>query len=205
MVEALVALVIAAITLTLLTTASWGLKLANDGRNTSLETDATDWLTARRALHAWASGMSATSAANTSASLLGSSTTARIAVHTGAAHPAGAFVGELRVEQTKAGEFSLLARRYDNTLDVRAADASSRDTLIARAREPMRLIYLMQRPDNPGARWTYEYSGQSLPKAIGLEVGGTRQLTAKVQPTRSAACVAQFGAASMDNEGCALR
>ena len=49
MAEALVALAVAALTLALLTTASWGLRVASDARAAVELTSAVDWLAARPA------------------------------------------------------------------------------------------------------------------------------------------------------------
>ena len=54
--EALVALAIAAMTVALLTSATWGLQLTAERRAAAAETAAGDWVAARRAVVDWAVG-----------------------------------------------------------------------------------------------------------------------------------------------------
>ncbi|MEJ8561271.1 hypothetical protein QTO30_08575 [Yoonia sp. GPGPB17] len=55
--EALVALTVAAMTIALLTSATWGLNAAAERRAAATQTSAVDWLAARRALGNWAAAV----------------------------------------------------------------------------------------------------------------------------------------------------
>lgn len=209
MAEALVALAIAALTLALLTSASWGLRIAADARAAAAETGAADWLAARRALQGWASGLTALTAEGSESHIVGTGSTARMVVEPAVSGLALPYVAELRVEtrQTVAGEtsFVLIAGRHLDARDARISTDAPQETELVRSDRPIRLLYLLPREGVADMVWRYETNSAALPAAIAVEVGDRRILTARVFATRSAACLATFGVSGLEEAQCELR
>ena len=206
--EALVALAVAAMTIALLTSATWGLNMAAERRAAAAQTSAVDWLAARRALSGWASSVTAQRMGNSLNSLTGTAATARmVVVQTGGSGATGPFVGELRVEAQDEDSFVLIAALHPGQRDARVGSDNARETQVIETNQPMRLIYLI--PSGPGGRgvWRYETGSgdDGLPLAIGVEVGTERKITAPIHPTRSASCLALLGLAGVEDERCELR
>jgi len=206
--EALVALAIAAMTVALLTSATWGLQLTAERRAASSQTAAVDWLAARRALIDWASGASAENIDDTDRSLIGTATTARIFVEPSGTGQVSPFVGELRVEALGEDRFALIAARYVGQRDARLTSDSAQQTEILRTAQPIRLLYLIPNQTGGGnASWRYETSSgdEGLPEAIAIEVGVDRMVTARVFATISASCLARIGRSGLQDDVCDLR
>lgn len=204
MVDALVALAIAALTLVLLTSASWGLKLASD-RRAALETTAsTDWLLARRTLLAWAGDLSNDGPRETGASLIGTATTLRMIVRDRAANVP--YVGEFRVDGTRETGFTLSAARHDGLRDARTAADVPRRSMLLTANAPIRFVYLFPEGNGRGNVWRYETGdGETLPRAIAIEVGDQRQVTVPVFATISQTCLAALGPGALEGDQCDVR
>ncbi len=209
MAEALVALAIAAMTLALLTGASWGLRLASERRAAAVETSAADWLAARRALVGWASGVTAASVEATDARFIGTSTTARMVVEPVGSGRTPAFVGELRVEAISDSTYALIAARHFGQIDARVASDDPQETEVVRANEPIRILYMLPRDDaSVSDTWRYETGSggdDGLPAAIAIEVGDTRMLTARIFATVSTSCLAALGPGGLEDDRCDLR
>lgn len=205
MAEALVALAIAALTLALLTSASWGLRIASDARAAAAETGAADWLAARRALQGWASGLTALGAEAAEARFVGTDSTARMVVEPAVSGLALPYAAELRVEARGEGSFVLIAARHLDVRDARVSTDTPQETELVRSDRPIRLLYLLPREGVEGLVWRYETGSTGLPAAIAVEVGDRRVLTARVFANRSAACVAAFGVSGLEEEQCELR
>jgi hypothetical protein len=209
MAEALVALAIAALTLALLTSASWGLRIAADARATASETGAADWLAARRALQAWASGLTALGAEGSESRIVGTGSMARMVVEPAVSGLALPYVAELRVEvrESLAGETSyvLIAARHLDARDARISKDAPQETELVRSDRPIRLLYLLPREGIQEMVWRYETGNTALPAAIAVEVGDRRVLTARVFADRSVACLASFGVTGLEEPQCVLR
>lgn len=209
MAEALVALAIAALTLALLTSASWGLRIASDARVAAAQTGAADWLAARRALQGWASGLTALGAERVEARLIGTGSTARMMVEPAVSGLALPYAAELRVETRidAAGEtsFVLIAARHLDVRDARVSSDAPQETELVQSAEPIRLLYLLPREGVADMVWRYETGDTGLPAAIAVEVGDRRVLTARVFANRSAACLSAFGVSGLEEEQCVLR
>ncbi|KIT15862.1 hypothetical protein [Jannaschia aquimarina] len=197
--EALVALAVAAMTLALLTGATWGLRQAAERRDLAQQTGPADWLATRRAVSAWAAGLSTSGAQGAQGRLIGTATTARMVVEGGSR-----YVAELRVERRGADAFALVAARYPGRRDVRVVPEAGQVSELVRSSRPIRLLYLHDRPGNPDPVWVYE-TGDDLPAAIAVEVGDTRRLTAAIHPTVSGECLAAGGLAALEDTTCGLR
>ncbi|PJI84926.1 hypothetical protein BC777_2919 [Yoonia maricola] len=206
--EALVALAVAAMTVALLTSATWGLNAATERRAAAAQTSAVDWLAARRAMTGWAAGVTAQGIADSRNSLIGTASTARMVVaQTNNTPAAGPYVGELRIEARGTNRFVLIAAQHPGLRDARVTSSNARQTDVVTTSTPMRLLYLI--PSGPAGQgvWRYETGSgaEGLPLAIGLEVGTRRMITAPIHPTRSASCLARLGLAGVDDDDCALR
>lgn len=209
MAEALVALAIAALTLALLTSATWGLRIASDTRAAAAQTGPADWLAARRALQGWASGLTALGSEAAEVSIVGTDSTARIVVEPAVSGLARPYVAELRVEarETALGEtsFVLIAARHLDLRDARVSTDAPQETELVRSDRPIRLLYLLPREGVIDMVWRYETVSAGLPFAIAVEVGDQRVLTARVFANRSASCLASFGVIGLEEEQCKLR
>ena len=203
MIDALVALALAALTLTLLTSASWGLKIASERRAAMENTSAADWLLARRTLSGWAGDVTNNGPRANGANLIGTATTLRMLVRDGAG---AGYVGELRVEGTADTGYTLLAARHDGLRDARlSADAPRRSQLLT-SDTPIRFVYLFPQSDGTGSVWRYETGdGNHLPTAIAIEAGSTRQMTVPLFTTVSQTCLAAFGPGALEGSQCAVR
>lgn len=205
--EALVALAIAALTVALLTSATWGLNAAAERRAAAQSTAAVDWLSARRALIGWASGVTAASQIDSQSNFIGTATTARMVVAPTTAAQAQPYVGELRIEALGDNRFALMAARHADLGDARVTTSDPQETRVLTATAPIRLLYFFPASGGAQAGWRYETgSGEAgLPLAIGVEVGSQRMLTVPIIPTLSAACVARLGQGGLTDDACALR
>ena len=206
--EALVALAIAAMTLALLTGASWGLRVTSERQAAVVETSATDWLAARRALSGWASSVTASGREGTNAQFIGTATTARMIVNPGGSGRSAPFVAELRVEALSDDRYALIAARHLDQADARTTSDEPQETEVVQAREPIRLLYLLPREGGVvGTRWRYETGSgdDGLPAAVAIEVGDRRMLTTRVFATISASCMAALGRGGLEDEQCVLR
>lgn len=204
MIDALVALAVAALTLTLLTSASWGLKIASDRREAMESTAAADWLLARRTLSGWASDVSNDGPRASGANLIGTATTLRMLVRDRAASQG--YVGEFRVEGTSDTGYTLMAARHDGLRDARLAVDRPRRSTILSSDVPIRFVYLFPQTDGTGTIWRYETGdGGTLPIAIAVEAGATRQMTVPVFATVSQTCLAALGAGALEGSQCDVR
>ena len=203
MVDALVALAIAALTLTLLMTASWGLKLASDRRAALQTTASADWLLARRTLRDWAADVSNDGPRANGAAMLGTATTLRMIVRDPAASTP--YVGEFRVEGTRDVGYTLTAARHDGLRDARIASDNPRRSTLLTSNEPIRFVYLFPERGSTGV-WRYETrDGDVLPTAIAVEQGDRRQVTVPVFATISQTCFAALGPGALESDQCAVR
>lgn len=204
MIDALVALAVAALTLVLLTSASWGLKLASDRRASMETTAAADWLLARRTLRAWAGDLSNDGPRASGAAMIGTSTTVRMLVRDQGA--LGGFVGEFRVAGTVDTGYALIASRHDGLRDARVTADVPRTSELLRSDTPIRFVYLFPQTDGTGTIWRYETGdGEILPHAIAIEIGSKRQLTVAVHTTVSQTCLSALGPGGLEDFQCAVR
>lgn len=208
MAEALVALAIGAMTIALLTSATWGLNAASERRAASQQTTAVDWLAARRVLTDWAAGVTARGPGDSQTSFVGTAATARMTVMPSGTGQLQPFVGELQVVALGEEQFALVAARHIGVRDARVTANTPQSTEILRTNAPMRLLYLMPRGvGGVASAWRYESgSGDAgLPLAIGVEVGTDRMLTTRIFATTSASCLARLGRGGLSEDQCELR
>ena len=152
--EALVALAIAAMTVALLTSATWGLRVASERQDAAEVTAAVDWLSARRALADWSSGVTATGKEGTERFLVGTATTARMFVEPSGSGQVVPFVGELRVEARGENRYVLMAARHIGLRDARITVEVPQETEVLRTNAPIRLLYLLPRQEGGvGMTW----------------------------------------------------
>ena len=204
MVEALVALAIAALTLTLLTSASWGLKLASERRVAFDAIAPADWLMARRILQSWAQDLSNDGPRSTGAALLGTATTMRMLVRDRVA--SSFYVGELRIDFRDEAGYTLHALRHDGLRDARTAADTPRVSKLLTTSEPIRFVYLFPQATGAATVWRYETGdGDVLPLAIAIEMGSQRLVTVPVLPTISQTCLSALGPGGLEGDRCAVR
>ncbi|MEM7472985.1 MAG: hypothetical protein AAF340_16680 [Pseudomonadota bacterium] len=204
MIDALVALAVAALTLSLLTSASWGLKIASDRRAALEGTAASDWLLARRTLQNWAGDVSNAGPRAAGANMIGTAATLRMRVR--AQDGVGSFVGEFRVEGTSDTGYSLIAARHDGLTDARLSSDAPRRSPLLRSDTPIRLLYLFVQSDGTGTVWRYETGdGAALPLAVAIEVGDERRVTAPVFTTVSQTCLSTLGQGGLEDAQCDVR
>ncbi|MEL6933750.1 MAG: hypothetical protein AAFO17_11765 [Pseudomonadota bacterium] len=204
MIDALVALAVATLTLSVLTSATWGLKLASDRRASLEDTGSADWLQARRTLTTWASDVSNEGAEAGGASLIGTATTLRMIVRDRLAQRP--YVGEFRIERAQENGYALIAARHDGLRDARVTADAPRASTLLRAPDPVRFVYLFETNNGTQNVWRYETGdGSSLPIAIAIEQGNTRQVTVRLHPTLSQTCFAALGPGALESKQCAVR
>ncbi|MEM7718280.1 MAG: hypothetical protein AAF222_03695 [Pseudomonadota bacterium] len=204
MVDALVGLAIAALTLVLLTSASWGLKMASDRQRAFEVTSAGDWLLARRTLLTWASDVTSDGRGRSGGAMIGTATTMRMIVRDRGA--AQGYVGEFRVAGTRDTGYTLTAARHDGLNDARVAVDEPRVSTILTSPVPIRFVYLFPQRGGGGNVWRYETGdGDVLPLAIGVEAGDRRQVTARLFPTISQTCFSVLGPGALESNQCAVR
>ena len=137
--EALVSLTIAAMTLALLTSATWGLR-QTAAPSDSLQNEATDWLTARRALQSWTAAATLTGLDAGEGRFSGTPVQSR--------DSAPMMVGLDVVEQD--GQFALTASRYFNIRDIRLASQVTRQSTVVVTDTPLRFVYQVKAGNNGG-------------------------------------------------------
>lgn len=203
--EALVALTVAALTLALMTSATWGLR-QTAMRNSDVQEQATDWLTARRVLQAWAGSGTTDGYEGVVGRFAGTPDQMRLIIDDGTIGTDRPVMISLDIVQE--GEFHRLeAARHFDIRDVRLEDETARASTVIVTRAPLSLIYYFAAPGAIGqGRWTYEpQPEQGLPSAVAVEAGAERMIVAKMPATHSASCVARNGVVGLEDQDCALR
>ncbi len=202
--EALVSLAIAALTLVLLTSATWGLKQLNETRAAEGPV-AADWLTARRALQAWAAAVSTDGDDMVEGRFQGDAASVRLYVPPTSSGPSRPYVSELRVTNVD-GLYTLSAHRDRTVTDTRQRGNAVQSTEILSTREPIRLMYLLRSRTGPGRSWFFATTPEDgLPYAIALEVNGDQLITAPIMTTVSATCAARNGLNALGDQICKVR
>lgn len=203
--EALVSLTIAAMTLALLTSATWGLRQTTL-QPAVLQQEATDWLTARRVMQSWAASASLSGRDMAAGRFSGSPTQMRLILDDGTSRDSRPMMVGLTITQDE-GLFRLIASRHFDVSDVRLANDDGQVSTMIVSETPLSLIY------RAGATsvtrqgvWTYEpRAEQGLPFAIAVEQGAERMIVAQMPTTLSALCVARLGEAGLGDPDCELR
>ncbi|MEL6170139.1 MAG: hypothetical protein AAFR35_15740 [Pseudomonadota bacterium] len=202
--EALVSLSVAALTLVLLTSATWGIRHAT-ALTQDAPAEARDWLAARRALQAWSAAVVTQGRSRTLGTFAGDGGSVRFAVPPSLAGPRQPYVSELRVD-FQDGTYFLRAIRDHAISDTRLTSANRQVSEILSTTQPIRLKYLTPDPTRPGFRWTYSVNvDDALPRAVGVEVDGAHVLTAQLLSTVSPTCFASMGPAGLQNQECETR
>lgn len=204
LVEALVSIGVASLTILMLTGGIWGLRLVADGPAT-LEETAADWMAARRALQAWSAGLTSDGEASADGRFRGTADRAQMIIEPYATGSSERFVGDLRIT-VEEGVYTLSARRHFDVRDTRMDDDTPQVSTILTSTRPIRLIYLLPARTGAGRIWRYEtQASDGLPIAIGIERDNERIVTARVLNTASASCVGALGPPGASDKRCALR
>jgi hypothetical protein len=203
--EALVSLTIAAMTLALLTSATWGLRQTTM-QPSVIQQEATDWLTARRVLQSWAASATLTGRDAAEGRFSGTPTQMRLILDDGTSRDSKPMMISLDIIE-EDDLFRLTASRYFDVRDIRLAAGQARASTIIVTNEPLRLVYrVAARNTAGGGAWTYEpRPEQGLPLAIAVEQGAERMIVAQMPATISALCVARLGEAGLGDSDCDLR
>lgn len=203
--EALVALTVAALTLALLTSATFGLR-QTAMQPSALQQEATDWLTARRVLQAWA-GSATTGGVNaTIVRFLGTPTQMRLVIDDSTSRSNRPVMVGLTITQ-EDGLHRMSAQRFFDVSDVRLGNEQAQASTVIVSEEPLLFVYLVSvRRGSNERTWTYEPEPeQGLPYAVAIEQGAERMIVAQMPVTRSAACVTRFGILGLEEQDCELR
>lgn len=203
--EALVALTIAALTLALLTSATFGLR-QTAMQPSAMQQEATDWLTARRVLQAWAGSATTDGVDATMVRFLGTPTQLRLVIDDGTSRSNRPVMVGLTISQEE-GLYRLSAQRFFDVRDVRLGNEQAQESTVIVSDETLRLIYFVTTRRGSNERtWTYEpQEEQGLPEAVGIERGAERMIVVKMPATRSAACVSRRGILGLEEQDCELR
>ncbi|MDX8353209.1 hypothetical protein [Cognatiyoonia sp. IB215182] len=203
--EALVSLTIAAMTLALLTSATWGLR-QTAAEPQVLQEDATDWLTARRALQSWAASATVTSQDQIEGRFFGDPLRMRLILDDGTSRDSRPMMVGLDIVE-EDGLFRLMASRHFDIRDIRMATQGARESTVIVSDDPLRLVYLV-RPVNIGGApvWTYEPRPEhGLPLAISVEQSAERMIVARMPVTLSGFCVSRRGQLGLGEVACDVR
>ena len=203
--EALVSLTVAALTLALLTSATWGLR-QTAMQPDPLQQEAADWLTARRALQAWAGSATTDGPEGPSERFTGSPVQMRLIVDDGTSRSTRPVMISLDIAQTD-GRYQLTAARQFDVRDVRLGMDRARASTLIVSDQPLRLVYLVAARRAGGERvWTYDpRPAQGLPAAIAVERAAERMIVAQMPATLSAVCVSRGGVGALRSSECELR
>lgn len=199
------ALSIAAVTLALLASATWGLR-QTAMRPDALQQEATDWLTTRRVLQAWAASATAAGYKQSEGRFLGGPARVRLILDDGTTSTARPMMVGLDIVE-EAGLYHLSASRVFDVRDIRLAADDPRQSRLIVSDAPLRFRYLVARADDiPGQKWTYEPGPEhGLPYAIAIEQGSDRMIVAQLSATLSALCVSRLGEAGLRDRECTLQ
>ena len=203
--EALVSLTIAAMTLALLTSATWGLR-QTAAPSDSLQNEATDWLTARRALQSWTAAATLTGLDAVEGRFSGTPVQMRLILDDGSSRDsAPMMVGLDVVEQD--GQFALTASRYFNIRDIRLASQVTRQSTVVVTDTPLRFVYQVKAGNNGGNPvWTYDPQPQhGLPLAIAVEEGADKVIVARMPVSLSGFCISRRGEVGLGEVDCNVR
>lgn len=188
--EALVALSVAAMTMVLLTGATWGLSHATRTPPPKAQAPAFDTLIARRLVHAWIGAINVRDGQRLDAALWGQANEIRVHV---SSEDLGRFVGTLRIERDADGRSRLWAFRDEGMGDVRRVAGNGRRSLVLESTAPLRFSYMLARTRS-GDTWSYLWEDDMpLPLAIALEIGSERIVIAPLPASRSPDCVVKLG------------
>jgi hypothetical protein len=202
--EALVSLSVAALTLVLLTSATWGLRQASSERDVAF-TAASDWLTARRALQAWAAAANSPGLERSEGWFEGTATSVRMIIPASEAGPNRPHQAGLSISQAD-GVYTLTAYRDIGSRDTRMRTDALQTTPLIVSDKPIQLAFLGRDLTSASMVWRYEADpANGLPDAIAIEVDGKPQLVARLLNNKSKICLAANGATALETESCALR
>lgn len=203
--EALVSLTIAAMTLALLTSATWGLRQTMTAPQT-LQDDATDWLTARRVMQSWAASATLTGRDFVEGRFSGTPVQMRLILDDGSSRDSKPMMISLDVVE-EGDLFHLTASRYFDVRDIRLATEVVRDSTVVITDAPLRLVYQVRAGNTVGGHaWTYEpRPEQGLPLAIAVEQGSEKMIIARMPVSVSGFCISRIGEAGLGEAECDVR
>ncbi|MEO1641388.1 MAG: hypothetical protein AAFU41_19310 [Pseudomonadota bacterium] len=203
--EALVALSVAALTLALMTSATFGLRQTAFDPPV-VQQSATDWLTVRRVLQAWAGSATANGVAGLPSRFFGAPDQMRLVLDDGTSRDNRPVTVTLDISQ-EDGLFTLTGTRHTGVRDVRLIGDEGQTSTMIISDSPLILSYYVVGRGNAAQRvWTYEpRPEQGLPAAIAVEQGDTRMVIAQMPATRSMACIARLGEPGLGETDCELR
>ncbi len=204
LIEATVALTIAAMTLLLLAGAGFGLRLAAE-RTARTQDIAVDLLAARRAIRRWASEVSTDGTAD-APELSFAGLPDRVAMLL-APDPGSAQGDRLALLEVVRGETGdvLLARRQRGSRSlltgIERADSSA---LLATGRR-LSFAYLFTGGRNEDAWLATTTELARLPRAVALLIDGDRAILARLPQELDPLCIGRVGAVAFEGSRCALR
>ncbi|MEM9785491.1 MAG: hypothetical protein AAF801_03255 [Pseudomonadota bacterium] len=203
--EALVSLTIAAMTLALLTSATWGLR--QTAMQPAVTQDAaTDWLTARRVLQSWAAAATLINREEIEGRFSGTPVQMRMILDDGRGRDSRPMMVSLDIAEDN-GLHRLTASRYVDIRDIRLAPERARESTVIETDVPLRLMYQV-RAGNIGGQltWTYEpRPDQGLPLAVAVEQGAEKMIVARMPVSLSGFCVSRRGEAGLGDVDCEVR
>ncbi|MEL6682946.1 MAG: hypothetical protein AAFQ09_09910 [Pseudomonadota bacterium] len=203
--EALVSLTIAAMTLALLTSATWGLRQTSADPAVTQDT-AADWLTARRVLQSWAAAATLISRDEVEGRFSGAPNQMRLILDDGRSRDAAPMMVSLNISEVD-GLFRLTASRFSNIRDIRLAPERARESTVIIADDPISLIYQVRSTAiGGGLIWTYEPRPiQGLPLAVAIEQGAEKMIVAQMPVSLSGFCVSRRGEIGIGEANCEVR
>ncbi len=202
LIEAVVALAVTALTLSLLTSATWGLRLAF-GQDSQAVVRPSDLLTARRALQGWASQAS-TVMIEDKAQFYGTADGLRMRLDGALSGAAGPQLVGLKVVKQRA-TYQLVAQRQAGVQSPLQQISDLRDSLLLESPETVQMRYLVNQPSGPGRVWVAEAGlDAGLPYAIAVEIGGIRRIIAELRATKSYPCVVVTGLGGLASRTCEI-
>ncbi|MEO0819781.1 MAG: prepilin-type N-terminal cleavage/methylation domain-containing protein [Pseudomonadota bacterium] len=203
MVEAIVALTIAAMTLALLSGAAFSLRMI--AARSAAPEEAVELLSTRRVLRRWASATVLRGAGST-ASFAGSATEIRLLFGPDLWTDAPAQLAMLRIERV-GEEYRLAAYRRSGAAsvwqDVEAAPREASELL--RSAVPLRFSYEVANPEGPGTVWITAREAGPPPRAFALDIAGGRRVVAPIAQEMDPGCLAAFGVGEFQRDRCSVQ
>ncbi|MEM9268064.1 MAG: prepilin-type N-terminal cleavage/methylation domain-containing protein [Pseudomonadota bacterium] len=203
LIEAIVALAVTALTLSLLTGATWGLRLAFVAQD-ELRDGPVETLILRRALQRWTTAISTDTVAG-EALILGRSDQLRMVIVPSVQSGRRAYLAALTISESR-GRVRLDAARQMGEISPAAVIDSPDSTRLMESAVPLSLSYLVREEFRPQNIWVDDLLPEhGLPIAIAVERNGVRIVTAPLHLDRSAGCVMALGARGLLLEACGVR
>ncbi len=203
LIEATVALAIAAMTLLLLGAAGFGLRLAAE-RGPQAHATAADLLAARRAIRRWASEVSTEGAADApAATFAGAPERAAMLLAPSAGSGQTDRLAHLEIRRGATGD-TLLAHRLRGGRSLLADLAGAERSVLLETGRRLSFAYLYGgRGEDAWVAGTEAFA--RMPQAMALAIDGERAILARLPQELDPLCLARLGATAFEGRRCALR